>query len=124
MLLKRLSILTASVLASSCAIHYYDKESEAEHIFGFGHLVMKASSPKNSHQAIVQGSDIWGLGLGTKDNGAFFSLGWDSVRKIKIIDKNTIVDLRWPDSDFFNTRIGSSFPGKTPNKNYTQEGMQ
>ncbi|MFT4589665.1 MAG: hypothetical protein ACI8QF_003782, partial [Limisphaerales bacterium] len=28
--------------ASGCAVHYYDKETGTEHLWGFGHLRMKA----------------------------------------------------------------------------------
>ncbi|MFA5984362.1 MAG: hypothetical protein WC782_10130 [Methylococcaceae bacterium] len=120
----KFGIVIGSLLISGCAIHYYDKESGAEHIYGFGHMVMKAKSPDNTHQAIVRGTDIWGLGLGYNDDGGYFSLGWDSVRRIEIIDENTTVDLIWPNSNFLNTRIGSSFPGTTLKQSNTEEGSQ
>lgn len=98
------------VLFSGCAVHYYDKKTGAEHIFGFGHMVMKVSTPEDSHHAIVQGTDIVGFGIGKNRDGGYFSLGWDRRRKIEVIDENTTVDLFWPDSNFLNTRIGSSWP--------------
>ncbi|TXI20894.1 MAG: hypothetical protein E6Q62_00280 [Nitrosomonas sp.] len=105
-----LAVITALSGLSGCAVHYYDKKTGAEHIFGFGHMVMKTSAPENSHRAIVTGIDIVGVGLGKSREGGYLSLGWDNRRWIEIIDKNTTVDLVWPNGNFLNTRVGSSWP--------------
>ncbi len=107
---RSLLSLIALLSLSGCAIHYYDNNTGAEHIFGFGHMVMKVSSPKGTHQAIVGGTDILGIGLGKNNDGTYLSLGWDSRRRIEVINENTSVDLEWPNGDFLNTRIGSSGP--------------
>ena len=39
------------VFASGCAVHYYDKETGTEHLWGFGHLRMKAEP---SNDAVVR----------------------------------------------------------------------
>lgn len=104
-------IVSVSLMSlCGCAVHYYDKRTGAEHILGFGHMVMKVSAPENSHQAIVRGTDIVGLGIGQNKDGGYLSLGWDNRRWIEIIDKNTTVDLIWPNGNFLNTRVGSSGP--------------
>ncbi len=100
----------AFVGLSGCAVHYYDKKTGVEHVFGLGHMVMKVSVPERGHQAVVQGIDIVGLGVGKNKDGGYFSLGWDKRRKIEIIDENTTVDLYWPNGNFLNTRVGSSWP--------------
>jgi hypothetical protein len=41
------------VLLSSCAVYYRDRNSGAEHIWGFGHLSMKVVPPDQGKQAIV-----------------------------------------------------------------------
>lgn len=121
-LMFRLRIsLIVLIAMSSCAVHYYDDKTGAEHIFGFGHMVMKAMSSKDSHQAIVRGTDILGLGIGKNDDGAYFSLGYDSYRRIEVIDENSTINLEWPDGDFLNTRIGSSWPESAFRQNRPKE---
>lgn len=117
-----LAVITALNGLSGCALHYYDKKTGAEHIFGFGHMVMKASAPENGHQAIVTGTDIVGLGLGKSREGGYLSLGWDNRRWIEIIDKNTTVDLVWPNGNFLNTRVGASWPQNTMQQHNSREG--
>ena len=76
--LTNMALLSFGILiCTGCAIHYYDTETGAEHIFGIGHMVMKASSPKDNFQSIVRGTDIFGLGFGKNDDGGYLSLGWD-----------------------------------------------
>lgn len=109
---------------NGCAVHYYDSNTQTEHIFGLGHLAMKAQTTGNDQQAIVRGSDILGLGIGKNSEGPFISLGWDHRRRIEILDKNADFSLAWPTNDFFNVRIGPAFEGPSPKaKNNTQESM-
>lgn len=107
---------------SGCAVHYYDTKTGAEHIFGLGHMVMKASSPVNSHQAIVRGTDIFGLGLGKSDDGGYLSFGFETRRRIEIINENTTVNLIWPTGSFLETRIGANSPLSI--KNRTEENKE
>lgn len=98
------------IVTGGCALHYYDEDTGAEHVYGFGHMVMKVSAPKAGHQAVVTGTDLIGLGIGRNADGGYLSLGWDNRRRIEIIDQNTAVDLIWPDADFLNMRIGGHVP--------------
>ena len=112
-----INVMIAMSILSGCAVHYYDRKTGAEHVFGFGHMVMKVSVPEGSHQAVVKGTDVIGLGIGQTKEGGYLSLGWDSRRWIEVIDKNTTVDLAWPNGNFLNTRIGSSWPIGEAQKN-------
>lgn len=47
-------IYFSSVVQSGCALHYYDTESGAEHIYGFGYLVMKAPPPQSGQRALMK----------------------------------------------------------------------
>ncbi len=93
-----------------CALHYYDPQTCAEHVWGIGHIAMKTTAPKEGHQAVVRGTDLLGVSVGQADEGLYFSLGWDGRRRIEILDQNTVVGLEWPNGDFFNVRIGSTVP--------------
>lgn len=100
---------------AGCAVHYYDTETKAEHVWGIGHMVMKAQFSDDSRQAIVRGTDLVGIGAGQADEGSFFSIGWDRRRRIEIVNDNTELGLVWPSGNFLNMRIGSYIP-EFPNK--------
>jgi hypothetical protein len=114
-------LLIGLLILPACAVHYYDEKTGAEHIFGLGHMVMKASTPDKNHQAIVRGTDILGVAFGKNDEGSYLSLGWDSRRRINVINEDALIELVWPDGDFLNTRIGSSLPSKTLKKTEIKE---
>ncbi len=95
---------------TGCAVHYFDPDTGAEHVWGFGHLVMKAQAPETSHRALVRGMDLWGLNLGKTDEGYGLGLGWNRYRRVDILDPNTQLILEWPSADLLNLRIGSSLP--------------
>ena len=94
----------------SCALHYYDPKTGAEHVWGVGHIAMKVTPPKDGHQAAVRGTDLLGVSAGQADEGLYLSLGWDHRRHVEILDPNTAVGLEWPSGDFFNVRVGSTLP--------------
>lgn len=97
------------LLLSSC-VRYYD-DSGAEHIWGFGHLVLKVATPAKEKQAIMQRSTITGIAVGL-DNGSFgLSLGWDQRERILIYDENTAISIqRHPSNDFLRFDIGTYPP--------------
>jgi hypothetical protein len=104
-------LLFAGVIGlQGCAVHYYDPKTGAEHVWGVGHLAMKVTPPKEGHQAVVRGTDLLGISAGQADEGPYLSFGWDRRRRVEILDSNTVVGLEWPNSDFFNVRIGSPLP--------------
>lgn len=98
-------------LLSGCAIYYRDRDSGAEHIFGFGHLAVKTIPPNNGKQALVQRITLTGLALGM-DNGALgVSAGWDRREHILIYDENAAITIqRPPSNDFFYFEIGTYPP--------------
>jgi hypothetical protein len=103
-------LLVLVVFVSGCAVHYFDPKTGAEHIWGFGHMVMKASSTKERHQALIRGTDVAGLALGKSDAGGYLVVGWEQRRRVEIIDENTSVRLEWPQANFLNLRVGSDWP--------------
>lgn len=96
---------------NGCAINYYDPETRAEHIYGFGHMVMKVQNAGVKRVAIVRGDDYLGLSLGTNDEGVHFGTGWSSRKSIQVLEPNAAIELLWPTSDFLTVRIGEPFEG-------------
>lgn len=93
---------------AGCAIYYRDAESGAEHIWGFGHLAMKATPPLNGKQAIIRKATLTGLALGIDDGSFGVSVGWDQRERLVVYDENTALTIqRPPSNDFFYFKIGS-----------------
>lgn len=91
-----------------CAIYYRDSESGAEHIWGFGHLAMKATPPLDGKKALIRKATLTGIGLGLDDGSFGVSVGWNQRERIIIYDGNTALTIqRPPSNDFFDFKIGS-----------------
>jgi hypothetical protein len=106
---------------SGCAVHYFDKKTGTEHIWGFGHMKMKVAPEEEGLQAIVRGTDVLGVSTGSADKQAYLTLGWHRLQRLDIVTESTAVRLEWPDSNFVNIRVGSSFPGVPDELNTRQK---
>lgn len=100
-----------SLLLSGCAIYYRDRDTGAEHIFGFGHLSVKTIPPHEGKQALVQRMTLTGLAAGLDNGSLGVSVGWDRREHILIYDENVAVTIqRPPSNDFFYFKIGTYPP--------------
>jgi hypothetical protein len=98
-------------LLSGCAIYYRDRDTGAEHIFGFGHLSVKTIPPHEGKQAIVQRMTLTGVAVGLDNGSLGMSAGWDRREHILIYDENVAVTIqRPPSNDFFYFKIGTYPP--------------
>lgn len=120
---KRMACLLAGsmwLVATGCALQYYDKKTGTEHLWGFGHLKMKAAPPNEGVQAVVKGTETFGFNLAAGQEDYHIGLGWDYRRRI-VISSNAAVRLEWPSSDFFRVRVGTVPPFATnSNSNQTK----
>ncbi|MFI5399050.1 MAG: hypothetical protein ACHQ9S_26260 [Candidatus Binatia bacterium] len=106
-----LPALVVCVPLVGCAIQYTDSKTGADHIWGFGHLAMKATVPNEGKKAVVRGVTLCGVALGLRDGHAFFEIGWEEQQRVEVVDENTQVRLEAPSSDLLNIRVGSRPPG-------------
>ena len=104
------------LLVSGCAMHYFDSKTGTEHIWGFGHMRMKAEPSTNTVRTVVKGTQLLGLNIGAGREEYYLSAGWDNRRNITVMD-NTSVSLEWPNNSFFNVRVGSEPPFLTNRSN-------
>lgn len=96
---------------SSCAVYYRDRDTGAEHIFGFGHLSIKTIPPHDGKQALVQRMTLTGIAAGLDNGSLGVSAGWDRREHILIYDSNVAVTIKRPPSnDFFYFKIGTYPP--------------
>lgn len=96
---------------SGCAVHYFDPETQTEHIWGIGHMKMRFVEPNEGLQAVVHGTDVAGISLGKADKHGYFTVGWQRLEFIDVLKDSTAIRLERPTNDFVNVRIGSNFPG-------------
>ena len=108
------------VLLSGCAIYYRDRDTGAEHIFGFGHLSVKTMPPHEGKQALVQRMTLTGLAAGLDNGSLGVSAGWDRREHILIYDENVAVTIKRPPSnDFFYFKVGTYPPDLEKTQNAT-----
>ncbi|GJL59828.1 MAG: hypothetical protein NPIRA03_26850 [Nitrospirales bacterium] len=108
-----------------CAIYYRDAESGAEHIWGFGHLAMKATPPLDGKQALIRKSTMAGVAVGVDDGSLGLSIGWDQRERLMIYDENTAVTIqRPPSNDFFYFKVGSYPLEFNPTKSTDQHSSE
>lgn len=107
---------------TGCAVHYYDPKTGTEHLWGFGHLKMRAVPRQSEHPpftnapiAYVTGVRTLGLNLGAGQEFAGLAAGWDSRSRVVIVAENAHFCLLWPTNtiwwpyglrDLFTLRIG------------------
>lgn len=73
-------------------------------------MKMKMAPEEEGVQAIVRGTDVLGVSMGSADQQAYLTFGWHRIQRLDIVTESTAVRLEWPNSDFVNIRVGSSFP--------------
>jgi hypothetical protein len=112
---------------SGCAIHYYEKQTGTEHLWGFGHLKMRAVPQRadqppftNAVVAFVTGIRTLGAHLGAGEDFAGIAAGWDSRSRLVIAAEDAHFYLLWPTNTvrlpqalkdrLFTVRVGPDFP--------------
>jgi hypothetical protein len=109
--IKKTAVIATLSILSGCGIHYYDPETKTEHLFGFGHMVMKVQDAGAKRIATVTGYTDLGFVAGTDDAGGRITAGWSNNKNIRILEPDTAIELTWPSNDLLNVRIGQPFEG-------------
>jgi hypothetical protein len=99
-----------AIVQHGCALHYYDADSQVEHLWGIGHMRMKAAPPQEGLRCVVKGVEVVGVVIEAGEAKYGTSVGWNRQSTLSILDEDASVRLEWPDSDLFNVRVGSKPP--------------
>jgi hypothetical protein len=122
---KACTLALIGLLLSGCAVYYRDRDTGAEHIWGFGHLAVKTLPSNEGKQALVQRMTLTGIAVGMDNGSLGVSAGYDRREHILIYEENAAITIeRHPSNDFFNFKIGTYPPDldKTPdNANLTEK---
>lgn len=105
-----LLVVVISTCFHGCSVHYFDTKTGKEHLWGFGHLEMKATTPHEGVKSVVRGTELIGFTMGAVDQRPYLMLGWDHEQRLEILDTNTTLRLEWPNDSFFNIRVGTNVP--------------
>ncbi len=115
-----IQVLTIAMLASGCAINYYDSETKEWHFWGVGHIWMKAIPDQNKGKAtvevaaVVRGTETVGLSFGSLEDQANVALGYRRQQRLDVLAKDmAVVDLVWPDGHFVNALLRRGFPDES-----------
>ena len=93
-----------------CAVHYYDKKTGTEHLWGFGHMKMKVTPPQEGIEAVVHGINFMGFGISKTPEDFSLITGIYHKSRIEILAEDTALRLEWPKNDLFSVRVGKSIP--------------
>jgi hypothetical protein len=120
------ALIGAVFTASGCAIHYFDKQTGTEHLWGVGHMKMRAAPQAgdaptitNGAVAFVTGVRTFGLNFGVGEDFGGLGAGWDSRSRVIIKAEDAQFYLLWPSNsiwlpwnlkDVFTLRVGTNFP--------------
>ena len=110
-------------LLNGCAIHYFDRSTGTEHIWGIGHMRMKLGKANEGVRAVVTGTDTLGIAAGSGLSERYVALGWQRLSRLQVVGEDSVVRLEWPTSDLFSVRVGSELPPKLRDER-AEEGTQ
>jgi len=102
--------LLMAVALAGCSLRYYDAGTGTDHVWGFGHIKTRVTVPEEGRLAVASGRSLYGIAIGTDEEGGYFSLGWDSRERVIILDENTKVRLEFPAAGIFDVRVGAKPP--------------
>jgi len=101
-------LVLIGLLLPGCAIYYRDRDTGAEHVFGFGHLSVKTIPPHEGKQALIQRMTLTGIAVGMDNGSLGMSAGYDRREHILISGGNTAITIEsHPSRDYFYFKVGT-----------------
>lgn len=93
------ALCMAHTLATpACAIVYRDAETGAVHLWGIGHLTMRATVPDDGKKAVIEGVTMCGVATGLWDGAPFVLVGWERRQSVQVVDADTAFTIELPNS--------------------------
>lgn len=106
----------ASIVLCGCAIHYHDASTGTDHLWGLGHLSMKAQTTPEGTTAVVKGVETLGVAAGLSHDESYFQTGWSRHQRIELLRPDALIRLDGPHADFMELRIGTAPTYQPPTK--------
>lgn len=113
-MMRRIYLFAVVIInLQACAVHYYSPKTKTEHLWGFGHMKMKAAASNEGIKSVMFSTSVLGLGVSKMDSRFSFVTGWEQQQRLEVIDESMAVRFEWPKNDLFNVRIGTNIPHLT-----------
>lgn len=103
-------LVLAPFIVGGCAIQYYDRATQTEHLWGLGHMKMRVALPDEGVKAIVKSTEVVGVSVAVGSDESHILLGWNRFTRLNVTSESTSIRLLWPSSDLFSVRVGSRPP--------------
>ena len=99
------SLMIYALFMSGCAVHYHDESDNSDHIYGFGHLAMRAVTDGSRKIAVSRQVSTLGSEVHAGDKIGL-SLGWSNEEEIQFFDKSARISLERPSElSIFSSRL-------------------
>jgi hypothetical protein len=90
-------------------VHYVDPGTGIEHLWGFGHLMVRVTKPSVNTRAILTGSSTIGLAVGSTTAERYLALGVARQERAEVVEADTALCVEWPTFGAVGIRIGSGW---------------
>lgn len=104
----KLTLYSLLLINQGCAVHYYDPQTGADHIWGVGHLAMKSASSSDAKQVLITQKTLAGVTFGFEGAFPSFNLGWNQSERITVHSKNTSLAIERPSNDYLQFKFAAS----------------
>lgn len=108
----RLSRLGASAFClalPACAIHYHDRHTGTDHLWGFGHVAIRLAPVEEGVRGVFREIESIGVSIGVARDNSYIAAGWHRLRRIDILAADAAVRIDRPAGGFFSIRVGTEF---------------
>lgn len=99
--------LSCVLFGQACSIIHYDEDSNTTHVWGFGHLAVRATPATENVRGIVSSVESAGFALGTWQSSHFVAVGWSRQQAVEVIDDNTQFRIDAPRTNLLTVDVGS-----------------
>lgn len=103
-------LVVMCVALTGCAVVYSDQSTGTVHVWGVGHIAMRATASNEGKQGIVRAVSACGVSTGVWDHEPFITVGWERKQRVDIVDSDTVIRIEQAGADLMNINIGSRPP--------------
>lgn len=105
--------LSCASLGQSCSFVHYDEDSNTTHVWGFGHLAIRATPASEDVRGIVSSVENAGFTMGSWRSSQFVSVGWSRQQAVEVIDDDTQFRIDAPRTNLLSIDVGTKLlPGE------------
>ena len=112
--LRRAVLALMLVPLAGCAFRYHDKTTGTDHVWGVGHLAMRADVRTDAPTVVVHSMQTLGLALGVEDGRRSVTFGWTDAQTARVLAEPAALKLSFPSRDLFKLDATNLLPVANP----------